>query len=212
MLGWRLWGLWLSFSISFGYRPYVQASPLLRIPLQLVPEKYFKRDPVHTFKQSIGCSFLSSSIVLLCELGYFPGESEAVQAVLTRAYEDFTYWTKKEWSGRTMQSLNNFTKDLFHRPRKEAFPAGRFKGGDCMLLFRWLQHGILNGFLVQGSAPLSRPNHNLVRNPLEDWHGPFLQHMLDACQAALIFFHTMHRSGVWISRAATREAIVRALV
>ena len=189
----------------YSRRPYVQASPLLRIPSQLVPEKFYKRDPFHTFKQSIGCSFLSSSIVVLCELGYFPGESEAVQAVLTRAYEDFAYWTKKEWSGRTMQSLKNFTKDLFHWPRKEAFPAGRFKGGDCMLMLRWLQHGILNGFLVQGSDPLSRPNRNLVRNPLEDWHGPFLQHMLDACQAALMFFHTMHRSGIWLSRAATRE-------
>ena len=186
-------------------RPYTQACPLLRIPARPIPEKFFRRDPFHTFKQSIGCSFLSSSIVVLCELGYFPGESEAVQPLLTRAYEDFAFWTKKEWGGRTMQSLKNFTKDLFHWPRKDAFPAGRFKGGDCMLMLRWLQHLILHGCVCRDSDPPARPNRNLVQSPLEGWHARFLDKMLQACQAALQYFHIMHRRGIWLRRETTHE-------
>ena len=189
-------------------RPYTDPSPLLRIPAWRVPEQFFRRDPFHTFKQSIGCSFLSSSIVLLtCDFGYFhvPGSSDAVAELLGRAYADFAHWTKKEWHGKTMQSLKMFTKDLFHWSRKDAFPAGRFKGGDCMLMLRWLQHLLTHGFVSQSSDPPCRQGPSPVLTPMEIWHKPFLESMLEACEAGLRFFHLMHRNGIWHNRELTHE-------
>ena len=184
-------------------RPYEVPSPLLQIPAQRVPEAFFKRDPFHTFKQSIGCSFLSSSIVLLCELGYFPGQSDAVTEQLRRAYEDFAFWTKHEWPGRTMQSMKMFTKELFHWPRKEAFPAGRFKGSDCMLMLRWLHHMVREGF-VRENAP-AREHRSPLAHPLEEWHVPFFVSLLKASNAGIQFFHILARSGVWLERDKAQE-------
>ena len=191
-----VWG-----STVYSSRPYVDPSPLLQIPAQPQPEKFFKRDPFHTFKQAIGCSFLSSSIVVLCELGYFPGPSEAVTEQLSRAYQDFAFWTKHEWPGRTMQSLKMFTKDLFHWPRKEAFPAGRFKGSDCMLMLRWL-HCIMQQGVVEGDA---RQGRSLLENALEEWHVPLFHEILRASHAGVEYFHILSRWGVWLYREKAQE-------
>ena len=195
----------------YSVRPYSDPSPLLRIPAQTVPEKFFRRDPFHTFKQSIGCTFISSSIVLLCDLGYFPGESEAVAEQLSRAYCDFTSWVKKEWRGKTVQSMRAFTKELFHWPRKEAYPAGRFKGSDCLLLLRWIQHILSFGFVVQNVEPLIRTGRSPITHPLEAWHRPLLEAILKGCGGGLKFFHLLHRNGVWVSRETTREMSLSAL-
>ena len=152
-----------------------------------MPEKFFKRDPFHTFKQAIGCSFLSSSIVLLCELGYFPGDSEAVPEQLSRAYADFAFWCKNEWAGRTMQSLKTFTKELLHWPRRDCYPSGRFRGGDCMLMCRWLQHAMLHGFVLQTLATPRRQGQSPIAFPLEVWHKPMLQAILKACGGGINF-------------------------
>ena len=179
----------------------MEPSPLLRIPARPVPDKFFNRGPFHTYKQAIGCAFLSSSIVILCEFGYFPGGSEAAAEQLSRAYQGFAFFTRKEWKGRTMASMKGFTKELFHWPRRDCFPAGRFKGGDCMLMHRWLRHCMLHGFLREESRQGISP----METPLEAWHMPFLRKIFTACEAGLRFFHLLHHGGVWLTRQTTRD-------
>lgn len=195
-------------STLYSVRPYTTPSPLLRIPARTIPEQFFNRDPFHTFKQSIGCSFLSSSIVFLCEQGYFPGlhgESEAVTAQLERAYRDFAHYTKNEWPGKTMQSLKMFTKELFKRSRKDHFPAGRFKGSDVMLMLRWVQFAMLHGFVQHTHDPPSRPDCSPITAPLHAWHAPFFKHILKGCEGGLRFFNVVHRNGIWLPRDRTRQ-------
>ena len=195
-------------SSLYTVRPYSEASPLLRIPSQSIPERFFNRDPFHTFKQSIGCSFVSSSIVTLGELGYFaagPGESTAVEAMLQRSYNDFGFWCKHEWPGRVMNSLKQFTKDTFHWGRRDMFPAGRYKGSDTMLLVRWLQHCMIYGFVSFQANPPSRSGQSPVMSPLQEWHAPILEKILNACGGGLNFFQIIHRNGIWLSQEKTRD-------
>ena len=193
-------------STIFSERPYRDPSPLLRIPARpSAPEAFFKRDPFHTFKQSIGCSFLSSTIVLLCEMGYWPGPSESVPEQLKRSYTDFAFFVKREWPGKNMQSLKSFTKELFHWPRVGSYPAGRFKGGDCSLMMRWVHHVVLSGVVDVNVEPHVRSGSSLLQNPLELWHAPFLQQILKASAAGIKFFQVLHRSGCWLARDVMRE-------
>ena len=187
-------------------RPYTVASPLLKIPGQPnAPESFFCRDPFHTFKQSIGCSFISSTIVVIAELKYWPGQSEAIAEVLSRAYTDFAFFVKKEWQGRSMQSLRNFTRELFHWPRMDKFPGGRFKGSDCMLLLRWICHLITTGFFLETVDPSQRQDNSPLRVPIDAWHKPFFELVLKAATCGLQFFNILHRSGVWLSREKAKE-------
>ena len=190
----------------FAQRPYTNPSPLLQIPAcPSAPEGFFKRDPFHVFKQSIGCTFLSSSIVLLCEFGYFPGESESVLEQLNRAYDDFALWVKVEWPGKSMQSLKAFTKDLFHWPRIAAFPAGRFKGSDAMLMMRWIEHAMLHGFVDMQAENPQRSGRSPLHVPLEPWHAEFMEQILKASSAGVRFFHLIHRGGLWLPRDVELE-------
>ena len=195
-------------STLYSVRPYTNPSPLLRIPGRANPEQFFNRDAFHTFKQNIGCTFLSSSVVFLCEQGYFPGlagQSHSMEALLERAYRDFAHFTKREWPGKTMQSLKMFTKDLFKWSRQAAFPAGRFKGSDVMLMLRWVQFALSHGFVQPTSDPPSRPGCSPMTAPLQGWHAPFLNHILKGCEAGLRFFHIVHRNGIWLPRNTTRS-------
>ena len=187
-------------------RPYTVPSPLLKIPCQpSAPEAFFCRDPFHTFKQSIGCSFVSSTIVMIGELKYWPGQSEAVAEILNRAYADFAFFVKKEWPGRTTQSLRGFTRELFHWPRKDKFPAGRFKGSDCMLLLRWICHLVTTGFFLEALNPSQRQSNSPLLALLEAWHKPYFELVLKAASSGVEFFHILHRSGVWLCRQQAKQ-------
>ena len=73
-------------------------SPLVQIPTQEnAPHLFFRKDPFHIWKQSIGGHWIASSIVLLMDLKYFgPGSVEYLMDV---AYADYEYFVKKEWHG-----------------------------------------------------------------------------------------------------------------
>ena len=184
-------------------RPFTNLSPLLRIPgIPGVPEWLLKRDPFHTFKQNIGCHLIASSIVLIGELGYWPGLSSNVDAILARAHEDFSHWCRYSWNGKSVPFLKALTKETLHFPKKDAYPSARFKGSDTMLLARWLLHSVRHGFFdddpfERGQSPLQAPR--------EAWHRPLFLEIEKGCKAGVQYFHLMHRSGVWLSRSVAQE-------
>lgn len=184
-----------------------RVSPLSRIPTQIYkPESFYKKDPFHVFKQSLGGYFLASSIVVLaCDLGLFTfhaGQSAAVQNVLDRAHEDYDYYVKYEWRGKKNSHLKSFTKETFHFPKVASYPYARFKGGDCMMLLRWLRHLMLNG--VVDPVLKMRPGVPLtdVPNPLQ---AKLCKEILKACQGGIDFFHILHNEGIWIKLSLAKE-------
>ena len=143
--------------------------------------------------------------MLLGELGYWPGQSESVDARLSRAYQDFAFFVKHEWPGKNMQSLKAFTKELFHWPRVTKYPGGRFKGGDCSLMLRWVHHLMLHGFLNCESVPLARSGQSPINAPLQGWHTQILHHILQAASSGVQFFQLLHRGELWLPRATMQE-------
>lgn len=176
-----------------------RVSPLSLIPGQsLTPEKFYKRDPFHIVKQSLGGHFVSSCIVVLgCDLGLFTnlGQSTAVQNVLDRAYLDFEYYIKHEWSGRTINHIKAFTKEILHYAKVDSFPAARFKGSDTMLLMRWLKHLIMNGPV--DAYGVSRPGVSLVGQG-NAFESQVYHQIWKGSRGAVQFFKLLHTEGMWL--------------
>lgn len=176
-----------------------QQSPLLQIPfMEEQSEKFFKKDPFHIFKQSLGGHFVASTIVLLMDLGYYTvvGDRNSVEELFERTYYDFSFFAKHEFRGKTVPYIKHFTRLLFHFTRHTSFPFGRFKGSDTMLLIRWLQHLTLHGPIFEGE--LLRGGRDLAERPLQRWHGEVFQQVKAACRNGLAFFHLLHTSGIWL--------------
>ena len=164
-------------------RPWDTPSPLAQVPgVPTAPEMVFQRDPFHVYKQSIGGSFVASAIVLLAELGYWDSNANSFPDIMDRMYADFAHYVKHEWSGRAVPFIKHFTRTNLHYPRASAFPYARPKGGDVMLLTRWLRHAVLHGPLRAGVR-----SGNMVQRPLQPWHGPVLRCIADAASGALSF-------------------------
>lgn len=187
--------------------PWDEPGPLTEIPsYPFHPERFYLRDPFHTFKQSLGGHFVASAIVLLGDFGYWPaaGQSNSVDAKLERAHCDFAFYMAREWTGRQVAHMKHFTKGLFHYPNVQSYPYGRFKGADCMLLIRWLRHMLSRGVFLE-TQPHGRQCKSPLAEPLEPWHQPFLKNIAEACTASLRFFQLMHNSGIWLERASASE-------
>lgn len=181
-------------------------SPLLGLPGQSFrPEQRFRKDPFHIFKQTIGGHYIASSVILLLDLSYWdrPGVPNNAEALLEYAHDDFAHFAKKEFTGKTIPHLKNFTKAIFHWPKVKSYPYARVKGSDVMLCIRWLLHLVLHGCLTVG-AP-ARPHVSLINQPLQPWHAPFLKQIAKGCQAALTFFNIMHSNGVWLSAELAKQ-------
>ena len=183
-------------------------SPLSRIPHQKnFPEKFYRKDPFHIFKQSLGGHFISNAIVAMaCDLQVFTiddSQSTAVQSCLDRAYLDFEYYVKHEWRGKNINHLKAFTKEIFHFSRVNSYPAARFKGSDCMMLLRWLRHLVLNGAVDEGH--FLRPGQSLADQPGKQWESDFFSQLLKACVGGVQFFHSVHSEGLWLSRSSAQD-------
>ncbi|CAE7465862.1 unnamed protein product [Symbiodinium natans] len=166
------------------------------------PEVLFMRDPFHVYKQCIGGYYVASCIVLLAEMQYWgsPGEN-SFDMVMDRMFQDFAYFVKYEFAGRVINHIKHFTKTNFHYPRTRSFPYMRPKGGDIMLLTRWLRHAVLYG---------PRDAHgvrsgSMITNCLEAQHVPFLQNIIKASSGAMKFFHIVHNNGLWHPRQLAKE-------
>ena len=179
-----------------------RCSPFLEVP-SYKPSKhlFWKRDPFHAFKQSIGGHFLASSLILLAvDFGVWrlQGQSYEVGALLERAYFDFEWWVKHQWRGKVRNNLKSFTKMTLHFPDKGSFPYMRPKGSDLMLALRWLREVVLHGPVFDSS--IMRDAGGLLLNPPEAWHLPFLRAILAGCDSSLKFFHILHTEGIWLSK------------
>ena len=186
--------------------PVDDPSPLLQIPgLGVNQQDLFRKDPFHIFKQTVGGHWVASTIVLLLDLGYWsrPGQSNQADTLLEFAYEDFNHFVKKEWTGHNVANIKHFTKALLHWPKVKSFPYGRFKGGDCMLMIRWLARLMQKGRFLQDDS--KREGASLIDNPIENWHTPFLKNILQGCNSSLMFFHILHTQGVWLTRVSAHS-------
>ena len=182
-------------------RPWEQPSPISQIPgFPNTPERLFKKDPFHIYKQSVGGSYIASSLILLLDLGYFRGDTNSVDALLQRAWSDFHHFVKHDRKGKSVPFIKHFTKTNMHFPRQDSYPYARLKGSDTMLLTRWLLHLVTRGPIADGARQGS-----LIDGPLDPQHGPIMVHMARAATGALSFFQTLHSHGLWLPRLVALE-------
>ena len=134
------------------------------------PEVIYQRDPFHVYKQSVGGSFAASSIVLVAEMGYWDDAQNTFADIMERAYADFDHFVKHDWNGPGVPFMKHFTRTNLHYPRANSFPYARPKGGDVLLLTRWLRFLMNHGPFMHGAR-----HGSMIRNPLQAWHVPFLQ-------------------------------------
>ena len=179
------------------------ASPFASVPCQpSMPHAFWKRDPFHAFKQTLGGHFGASTVVLFAvdfKLWKVQGESADVTNMFERAFTDFKFFVQHEWRKSVVNHTQAFTRQTLHFPSTDTFPYARWKGSDQMLIIRWLKQLVLYGPVFADS--FSRDDSkSLLHFPPCDWQRPYFQAVLNACDAALSFFQNMHTQGLWLTR------------
>ena len=184
-------------------RPWNNPGALAMIPgVPEAPEMIYARDPFHVYKQSIGGSYAASSIVVLAEMGYWDVPNQnGFDLILDRMFKDFSFFVKHEFQGSLVNNVKHFTRTNLHYPRTNSFPYSRLKGGDIMLLTRWLRYAVMKGPL----GPNNVRTGSMVDNPLDPWHVAILGEIANAAAGAIKFFFVVHHHGVWLNRTATRD-------
>ena len=195
----------------FRVRPWINPSPLAMVPGNPeAPERLFHRDPFHVYKQCVGGAYVASSIVLISELGYFDIQGDNnFDALMARMFADFTHYVKHESGLGLVSHIKHFTRTNLHYPRAQSFPYARLKGGDIMLLTRWLRHLILHG--PRSNVGNGGRTGNMMATALEQWHGPLLRNIATAAAGAIRFFHILHRHGLWLNRELGQDLGASAL-
>lgn len=182
-------------------------SPLLQIPgYGINAHQFWKRDPFHAFKQSIGGHFTASLIVIFAvDFGWWkvPGLSGAADELLDRAFQDFRYWICFEWHGRTTNHVIGFTRASLHFSDMKQFPYCRFKGSDMMLIVRWLRFVIQNGVYLPGSV--LRTEKKFLDDTSDEWQKKLFEAALKGCEGSLLFFHTLHNEGIWHAQPTAKN-------
>ena len=187
------------------------ASAFVQIPGYDNKVDFFKRDPFHCFKQSIGGHLAASCIVLLAidlQVWKVPGQSTEVGQMFKRAFEDFEFFVRFEWRGHVRNNVKAFTREIMHFADAKKFPYSRFKGSDQMLLCRWLKQLVIYGPVFEGDVV--RPGiclaHRSLRGTMDqEWLRKVCQAVVDACQGAVSFFHTLHCEGLWLERSVAQK-------
>ena len=182
-------------------------SPLADIPCQSSSEHgFWKRDPFHAFKQTLGGHFGASTLVLFAidfGLWKIDGQSNDVENLLERAFQDFKFWVRHEWRGSVVNYTKSFTRQTLHFADYKKFPYARWKGSDQMLIIRWLRQVVLQGIVFHDS--IARDGNSPLHFPLVEWQRPFYQAILEGCNGAINFFHEMHRKGIWLERSLAQN-------
>ena len=101
--------------------------------------RFFKRDPFHIFRLGIARNFIGSSLVYLCNEGYFdsPGDGCGLDARLSRAWSAFMLWC--DTHSHSPAGIRSFSRQKLHMPTVGSFPWVGCKGSDTILLLRWLR-------------------------------------------------------------------------
>ncbi len=182
-------------------------SPLASIPCQTgLEHAFWKRDPFHAFKQTLGGHFGASTLVMFAiDFGLWKvaGQSADVDSMFERAFQDFKFYVRHEWRGSVVNYTKSFTRQTLHFADHKKFPYARWKGSDQMLIIRWLRHVVLHGIVLPDS--ITRDGTSPLHFPLEESQRPFYQAVLEGCNGAINFFHHMHRSGVWLEREVAQQ-------
>lgn len=126
------------------------------------------------------------------------------EKLLEAACVDYTFYIKHEWDGSHVSNLKSFTKTIFHWAKVGSFPYLRIKGGDIMLMLRWICRLLQEGCLDETTN--KRPKQSLLDHPLDPTHAPLLRAVLKGCLGGLQFFHLLHRNGVWLDQALAGAA------
>ena len=161
----------------------------------------YKADPFHVFKYGIGRHFAGSCIVTLAQWNVWPGTLFGFDELMHRAYADFKWCCDNELE-RATPHIKAFTRQLLHYPNEAAFPWIGCKGGDTMLLLRWLLRVLRHGPVV-GDA---RPQVSLKTGAQEEKKIIF-DAMHDCCRTGLLFFRIIHESFLWRNREDCQKLV-----
>ena len=186
-------------------RPWNPEDPssLLRVPYtRAAPEQLYQPDVFHTIKLGIARHFGASFIVVMCQWGYFYGDSNSFPDLLSRCYADF----RDACSAMHLcPNVKHFTRDGLHFKKHASWPFGGWKGSDSLLILRWFVKLLREGRSQQGQGRLLRQN-SLLQHPLDPAHLPVLKAVHDGSCAILSLFQVLHKGGVWLGTAEARRA------
>ena len=121
---------------------------------------------------------------------------------MNRAYADFKWSCKHEM--RATPHLKSFTRQLLHFANNAAFPWFGCKGGDTMLLARWLLRVLRHGVKLEDSD--ERPNVTL-KSVASDEQKLIFDAMHDGCRASLLFFRLIHEDPLWRNRQDCQKIV-----
>jgi hypothetical protein len=159
------------------------------VTFQGAPEKKYLDDLFHFLKHGLYREIGASFIVLLGRLGYFagePGEGNSQEAILERAWSNFSFWAKTNSKAIHMKS---FSRQMLHLPHNNSFPWGGWKGSDSMKVLQWLRF-ILAFFISQ---------------PRSDDHLCVLRAMRTIAIASIEVFEMLYALPLWIPRDVALE-------
>ena len=130
----------------FSQRPWTRIPPTISIPFcRGAPEKMFKRDPFHCAKLGSYRDHAGSSIIWLCEAGYYgAGDIPTKLQACHRVFQLFCCTIGQS------PSLRSFSRSFFMYPRSSEYPWVNAKGSDVTLLLRFICvqcTGFLNALL-----------------------------------------------------------------
>eukprot|EP00439_Symbiodinium_sp_Y106_P009138 s1566_g1.t1 len=167
----------------FAERPWgLQGPSFAAVPYDREhPEKIMQRDTFHNTKIGVFRDFVGSTVLLLCELGFWndTAGSNAREELLKRAHCSFKMYCL---AVHRPAALHSFSKDNFNAPSKAKFPWISCKGSDTTLLMEWLAvqtRAFLNDILDPSHAEVLETMNRAARAG-DDWtkalykHGIFL--------------------------------------
>ena len=170
----------------FRTRPWSQEPALARIPFDVhgAQERMLIPDPFHVVKIGIARDLIGGLIILLARKGFwdFEGSTRNMDDRLVRAQSSFFLFAAVR---RERPALRAFTKAFFHIKNQLSAPYANSKGGDSMLLLRWLRW-----FL--------RLN---LQDPVVSGYDQVLRLALYCCDSVLDMFQLVHSHKLWLERS-----------
>ena len=165
------------------------SSGMLLVPYdRSKPEAILKRDVFHIAKVGVLQDFVASAMLLVLELGYFPGESNARSSQLERLHSHFNLFCSAK--GRS-PALHSFTKQFLNCPTRKHYAWCKSKGSDTVLLVQWV--------VVLAAACL-----NAMRDPQ---HAKILRAIRAAAQSADAWLKKLYSHGLWWKPSCGRAVL-----
>ena len=178
----------------FQVRPWETPAHLATIPYdaQGAQERMLLPDPFHIVKLGIARDLVGGIVVILCRKGFFDhdGCSKNIEQRFERAHSSFVLWASVS---RERPALRSFTKAFFHMQNLMSAPWSNSKGGDSMILLRWIRW-----FL----------SLNLLQPVVMGFRG-LLTIMLQTCEAILAFCRSLHQHGLFMHRTCANYMYVQ---